>query len=130
MALGVERVEIPRERAGLRKIADRVHAGVGAEPLEQAGVVVAERAEVELLRPAALGVEAAKLEHQVRGILVPLRRRGGATGTRLVEDRGGVAFRARIERHVFHAVVGDPPAERVEEGVAVVERLDETRRSS
>ena len=52
--LAVEPVEVATERLDLRPVADRVDAGVGAERLQARRVVVAERAEVELLGPALL----------------------------------------------------------------------------
>ena len=56
----VEQVEIFAERFGLRPIADVVVAGVGAECLRRACVYVAQRAEMQLLRPILFGVEAAE----------------------------------------------------------------------
>ena len=61
--MGVQAVEELRERAGDFEIADRVAADVRAELVEEARVVVAEGAEVELLDPAAFGVHQGELEH-------------------------------------------------------------------
>ena len=61
--------KIRRQRLDLREIADGIEAGVRAKLLEQAGVGVAQRAEVKLLGPAALRVETAKKHHHERGEL-------------------------------------------------------------
>ena len=53
----VEAIEISREGGGLRKVADGIEAGIGAELVEQAGVIVAQSAEVQLLGPAFFRIE-------------------------------------------------------------------------
>ena len=65
----VEAVQIGGQRAGLRKIADGIEAGVRAKLFEQAGVVVAQRAEVKLLGPALFRVEPPEEQHHEGGEL-------------------------------------------------------------
>ena len=77
---------------------------------------------MQLLRPAAFGVEAAEEEHQERGVFRPLLGRGGRAGARLGEDRGGLALGAVLGGNVLHAVVGQAAAQRVEEVVPLLER--------
>ena len=62
----VEPVEEARERARLVEVADAVEARVGPQRPAQARVVVAQRAEVELLDPAARVVEQRELVQQRR----------------------------------------------------------------
>ena len=57
---GDQLVEVVAEHIGLGPIADGVVAAVAANRLERARVRVAARAEVQLFRPALLGVETAE----------------------------------------------------------------------
>ena len=121
----VEGVEVAREGAGLREVADRVHSGVGAAALEQAGVVVTQGTEVKLLCPTAFGVEAAEEKHDEPHPLCALIGSGGAAGAGLRENGGGLRLGAIGVRDAFQTVVGKAAAERVEEGVAAVERFEQ-----
>ena len=63
----VEPVEVAAERVGLRPVADGIEAGVRPDFAEAPRVVVAPRAQVKLLGPALLGIQAAEEQHQVAG---------------------------------------------------------------
>ena len=67
--VGIEAVQVGGQGLGLREIADGIEAGVGSELGEETAVVIAQRTEVELFDPAALGVEVAEEHHQVGGEL-------------------------------------------------------------
>ena len=92
-ALAVEAVEEARQRLGVAGIADRVAAGVGADPAHQPAVGVAQRAEVELLDPAAGVVHArALVEHEGAEALGVVRAEAAAAAHRGEGARGLAAL--------------------------------------
>ncbi len=82
---------------------------------------------MELLGPAAPGVEAAEEKHHIPEPLGGLLGRGGATGAGLGEDRRGLGLGAVGVGQVLQAVVRQASAERVEKRVALVERREQRR---
>ena len=123
--VGIQLVQIRRERLRLRKIADGIEARVRSELLEQAVVVIAQRAEVKLLRPAALGVEMAEEHHHERGELRMFQRRNRLALARLVKNSGGGFLGTKIRETVVHAVVGQAAALRMEKIMALFQRATE-----
>ena len=85
-------------------VADGVAADIGSDGLEQARVVVAHRSNVQLHRPAMIGVAAAKVKHDVRAELLLFLRRGGGAGTSLIENGGGLGITRKIGVCVREAV--------------------------
>src|SRR5690606_4735209 len=109
-ALAVEQVEVRAERLGLRIVADRVVAGVAAELAHRTPARVAPRAEVQLLRPALLGVGPAEEQHDegreaLGGLRVAL-----PAAARAIEDRRRVLVRAGRDRTARQAVIREPAA--------------------
>ena len=114
-----------RERRRLREVADGVEAGVRPELAQQARVVVAQRAEVKLHRPAFLGVEPAEEEHHERG---ELRVVGRATRLcRSARRRRSRSLRTRVQASgvaALQAVIGKPAAVLVEKVAALAQGLE------
>lgn len=121
----VQRVKVARERAGLREVADRVHAGIGTAPLEQAAVVVSQRAEMDLFCPPALRIESAEEHHDEPLPLRGLDRRRGQAGARLREDRGSLRRRAIGVGQALQAVIRKAAAHGMEKRVAAVQRVEQ-----
>ena len=122
----LEAIEIPAERVNLRQIADRVVAGVAAERLQRARVRVAARAEVQLLRPALLGVEMAEEHHDVRRERLALLGRRGLSGARLVEDRFRLSHRCSPPRSTDRGrgPTGGPRIDGMPGGACAARRAD------
>ena len=97
----------------------------GPELAEQPGVVAAQRAQVQLLRPAAARVPAAEFEHEVGAELRGLGGPGASAGPRRVKDRRGLGVGAGLGQRGLQAVVGQPAADRVEVVVALLQRAKE-----
>ena len=79
---------------------------------------------MQLLGPTTIGIEVTEEEHHKPGELVQLLRRGRGAGTRDSEDRLRLSLGAIGVRNIFHAVVGDAGAERMEKVVAILERSE------
>jgi len=77
---------------------------------------------MKLLRPTALGVEAAEHQHHEHGELRELLRCGRGAGPGLIEDRRRFALGALRIRNSFHPMVGKAAAQRVKEFVALIDR--------
>src|SRR5690606_31556423 len=109
-ARAVEAVEVRAERIGLRRVANRIVAGVAAEIAHGAAARVAPCAKMQLLGPAAVGIEVAEELHHERG--KPLGRIGRSrlTGARPIESRRSLRLRTGADRTPDEAVVRQPPA--------------------
>src|ERR1043166_2192980 len=120
-------VEKVAERIGLRPVADGIEAGVRTHFPETPRVVVAARAQMKLLGPALFGIEAAENQHHVRREFNQLLMCGRMAAARAAEDRGRFVLCDRMAERVVQAVIAEPPAHRVEEIVALLERIDKLR---
>ena len=123
--VGIQFVQIGRERLGLREVADGIKACVRPKLREQADVVVAQGAEVKLLRPAAFGVEMAEEHHHERRKLGMFQRRNRFSAPRLVENPRRRFLGTKIRVAMFQPVIGQPAALRVEIIMPFFQRADE-----
>ena len=63
--VAIQQIHVSDQGLRLGKISNAVKSGVRAKLAQAAGVVVAQRAQVELFDPSLLGVPSAKAEHKV-----------------------------------------------------------------
>ena len=102
------------------RTAAAIEAGVRAKFLQEARVIVAHGAQVQLFHPAAFGVELAEKEHQEGGELSVFFRRDWRALARLVKNRGGGFFGTKIRATIVHAVIGQAAALRMEKVMALL----------
>ena len=119
----VQAIEKARQRDRLREVGDGVVAGVGAERGHPARAGVAQRAEVELLRPAAPVVQHRQVVEQRRTQLLGLLGRRRLPGARLGEDGGHLALGVVGDVEALEAVVRGAAAGRVKRVVPLGERV-------
>ena len=96
----------------------------------QLRVVVADRPEMQLLRPAALVVQPPQNQHQVKSKRLLVRRARRFAGPRRVKNPRRLRLRARPLEHRLQPMVRKPPAQIVEKRVPPVQRRQEIRGTS
>ena len=102
-----------------------LEAGVGAELREQTRVVVPQRTEVKLLRPAPRGVPPAELEHEVGAVTHGLLRCRRATAADRIKHHLGLCMRARLRERVLQTMVRQAAPGGVEIIVALLQRAEQ-----
>ncbi len=123
----IEPIEVRAERLGLRPIADRVEAAIASEGSHGLRVDVAQRAEMQLFRPAFLRVEPAEEDHHERGKGARLFGRVDLPGASSVEGGRGIRVGAWIRVADGKAVIGEPSAGIMEGLVPGAQRIEEIR---
>ena len=124
-ALLVEAVQEIAERIGLPPVAHGVEAGVGPDLLQQAGVVAAAGAQVQLHGPAVLRIQPAQEQHHAGGEPDLFVQRGRLPGARFRENLRGSLLAAEFPVAVVQAVVGKPAPHPVEVLQAPAQGLEE-----
>ena len=108
-----------------RQVVDGIESGVGAEELEHLLVVVADGAQVVLLRPALLGVHDGHVVKESAAVLVESPRTGGDAEQDFLEDHLDLHFLVVRGIEGLETVVGEFATHRSEEIVTLLERFDE-----
>ena len=125
----VEPIEEPGKPAGVTAVGHRIEARVGAELMKHPRVVVSHRADMELLRPAALVVPEGQFIEQGRAETRSFLGRGPTAATHPGENAGRLQGRAFQWFEALHSMVGKPAAGLVEEIVPLPQGLEEAGES-
>ena len=123
--LVVELIEKALESAHMRSVADRIEAGIRPERAEEAGVVIAQRADVELHRPIALGVEFTEKKHDECRPSSVLGWGSRAAKLDSVKNGVGLSLGAGLGVDAVGPMVGQAAADSVEEIAPTFDRFEQ-----
>ena len=124
-AARLEPVEETVSRFGAGLIADGVVAGIGAEPAEHPGVRIADRPDVELLRPPLFAVHHGQFEQQTALQLRDFLRMERAAAAHFIENATQVVFGIIVRREGIHPVIGKAASRRCEAVVPPTQRVQQ-----
>ena len=108
-----------------RQVVDGIETCVRTKFVEHLGVVVADRADVELLSPAAAGIHHSHIIEECALEFVDLFLAWSNTHKNLLEDEFYLKFRVVGGVESVHTVVTQAAAHSLEEVVAFLEHFDE-----